>query len=166
MNPPSPPVEAIQVRPARTDDLSLMARWAEEMALETEDKRLDYATVSRGIRMGFDDPERGRYFIAETGGQPVGTLMLTFEWSDWRCAWWWWIQSVYIHPEHRRRGVYRSLHAHVLSLARAQPDVCGLRLYVDRSNIAAQRTYELLGMADAGYRMYEVTLDPETRSEG
>ena len=84
--------------------------------------------------------------------------MLTTEWSDWRDGWWWWIQSVYVAPEARRGGVYRALYAHVLALAGERDDVCGLRLYVERENVNAQRTYEFLGMADAGYRMYEKAL--------
>ena len=152
------PVEAVRVRPARPDDVSLMARWAEAMAFETEDKQLNPNTVGRGILAALEDPARSQYFIAEIAGEPVGTLMLTYEWSDWRCAWWWWIQSVYVAPGHRRKGVYRALYAHVLALAKAQDDVCGLRLYVERENINAQRTYEFLGMLDAGYRMYEVDL--------
>lgn len=152
------PVEAVRVRPARPDDVLLMARWAEAMAFETEDKQLNPNTVGRGILAALEDPARSQYFIAEIAGEPVGTLMLTYEWSDWRCAWWWWIQSVYVAPGHRRKGVYRALYAHVLALAKAQDDVCGLRLYVERENINAQRTYEFLGMLDAGYRMYEVDL--------
>jgi len=146
---------SITVRPARQDDVSLMARWAEAMALETEDKQLDAEVVRRGIQRAFDDPAKGRYFIAEEGGRPVGTLMLTWEWSDWRDGWWWWIQSVYVDTGYRRRGVYRSLYAHVLALAQADPQVRGLRLYVEQENTNARRTYEFLGMQNAGYAMYE-----------
>ncbi len=156
MTPTSTPVEAIRVRPATHDDASLMARWAEAMALETEDKQLDRETVRRGIELALQDPVRGQYFIAEIAGEPVGTLMVTYEWSDWRCAWWWWIQSVYVVTGHRRQGVYRALHGYVRALAETHEDVCGLRLYVERENVSAQRTYELLGMLDAGYRMFEV----------
>jgi len=156
MNNPSTHVEAIRIRPATPDDVSLMARWAEAMAFETEHKHLDHDTVLRGIQIGLKDPERASYFMAEIGGEPVGTLMVTKEWSDWRCGWWWWIQSVYVAPEQRRKGVYRALYAYILTLARADQEVCGLRLYVERENVSAQSTYEFLGMADAGYRMYEV----------
>lgn len=149
------PVVTVAVREATKGDVSLMARWAEAMAFETEHKQLDLDLVSRGISIGVGDPSRSRYFMAEIEGEPVGTLMFTFEWSDWRCAWWWWIQSVYVAPAHRRKGVYRALYAHVLELADRQDDVCGLRLYVERENSNAQRTYEFLGMADSGYRMYE-----------
>jgi GNAT superfamily N-acetyltransferase len=156
MNSSSTHVEAIRIRPATPDDVSLMARWAEAMAFETENKRLDRDTVQRGILIGLSDPERASYFMAEIAGEPVGTLMVTKEWSDWRCGWWWWIQSVYVLPGHRRKGAYRALYAYILALARADAEVCGLRLYVERENVSAQRTYEFLGMTDTGYRMYEV----------
>ncbi len=148
----------ITVRPARADEAELLATWAEAMAWETEHKRLDPATVRRGVRGVFDQPGRGRYFIAERGGEAAGMLMFTYEWSDWRDGDWWWIQSVYVAPAHRRRGVYAALHAHVQALARASGNVCGLRLYVERDNTAAQRTYGSLGMADAGYLMFEAPL--------
>jgi GNAT superfamily N-acetyltransferase len=154
----STPVEAIRIRPATADDVSLMARWAEAMALETEHKVLETEVVTRGIAIGVADPSRSRYYIADIDGIPVGTMMTTFEWSDWRCGWWWWIQSVYVVPEMRRRGVYRAMYDHVLSLARAEPDVYGLRLYVERDNVRAMRTYEFLGMHEASYRIFEVAL--------
>ncbi|MEO8161642.1 MAG: GNAT family N-acetyltransferase [Arenimonas sp.] len=157
---PATPGDAIRIRPARQDDVSLMARWAEAMALETEDKQLEPGVVTRGIQRALDDANLGRYFIADIAGEPVGTLMLTWEWSDWRCGWWWWIQSVYVDTRFRRRGVYRALYAHVLALAQADPEVRGLRLYVERDNSRAQSTYEFLGMQDAGYRMYETDLRP------
>jgi GNAT superfamily N-acetyltransferase len=163
MSPNSTPVESIAIRAARHDDVSLMARWAEAMAFETEHKQLDPGTVGRGLLLALEDERRGRYFMAEIAGEPVGTLMLTYEWSDWRCGWWWWIQSVYVAPQHRRKGVYRALYAHVLALAKAADDVCGLRLYVERENVNAQRTYEFLGMLDAGYRMFEVELRPPAK---
>lgn len=161
------------VRPARRDDAGLLAAWAIAMAMETEHKALDPRVVSDGVRAVFDEPARGSYFIAEAAAgadsdcgaadvdgliatsPAVGTLMLTHEWSDWRCGDWWWIQSVYVIPACRRRGVYRALHERVRALARATPQVCGLRLYVERANANAQRTYASLGMVDAGYAMFE-----------
>jgi GNAT superfamily N-acetyltransferase len=143
------------IRAATVDDAPRLRDWACAMALETEHKRLDPETVDQGIRAVLDQPRRGAYFVAERGGEAAGTLMLTYEWSDWRNGDWWWIQSVYVAPQHRRQGVYASLYAHVLAGARADPAVCGLRLYVERDNANAQRTYESLGMVDAGYRMYE-----------
>jgi ribosomal protein S18 acetylase RimI-like enzyme len=150
--------EAIVVRPARQEDVCLMARWAQAMAMETEDKPLDEAVVTRGIQRAFDDPHKGRYFMAEIAGQPVGTLMLTWEWSDWRDGWWWWIQSVFVETGFRRRGVYRALYAHVRALAEADPEVRGLRLYVEQENVNARRTYEFLGMQHPGYVLYEAVV--------
>jgi ribosomal protein S18 acetylase RimI-like enzyme len=151
----APPV----IRAARPEDAPLLALWAIAMARETEHKQLDPDTVARGVRAVFEQPARGGYFIAErsVGGvrAAVGTLMLTHEWSDWRCGSWWWIQSVYVDPAHRRSGVYRALYEHVHALAQAAPDVCGLRLYVERDNQNAQYTYTSLGMVDAGYATFE-----------
>ncbi|HEY2344749.1 MAG TPA: GNAT family N-acetyltransferase [Xanthomonadaceae bacterium] len=149
----------MSVRDARPDDAPLIARWMIAMAWETEHKRLDPDIIASGVRAVFEQPARGRYFIAERatsdGTAPAGCLMLTREWSDWRCGDWWWIQSVYVDPAHRRHGVYRALHGHVRALAAATPDVCGIRLYVERDNANAQRTYASLGMVDAGYAMFE-----------
>jgi GNAT superfamily N-acetyltransferase len=147
------------VRDARPDDAALIARWMIAMAWETEHKELDADTVARGVRTVFAQPARGRYFIAERDVEgvaaSVGVLMLTREWSDWRDGDWWWIQSVYVDPVHRRGGAYRALYAHVHALAQATPEVCGLRLYVERGNADAQRTYASLGMVDAGYAIFE-----------
>jgi ribosomal protein S18 acetylase RimI-like enzyme len=147
------------IRDARADDAALVARWMIAMAWETEHKALAPDTVARGVRAVFEQPARGRYFIAERVVDEriatVGMLMLTHEWSDWRDGDWWWIQSVYVDPAHRRQGVYRALYEHVHALAQAAPEVCGLRLYVERDNANAQRTYASLGMIDAGYAIYE-----------
>src|SRR5687767_8678773 len=101
------------VRAARPDEAATLAAWAGEMAWETEHKRLDADTVLRGVQRVFEEPGRGRYLIAERSGEAAGTLLLTYEWSDWRCADWWWIQSVYVVPAHRRQGVYAALYRHV-----------------------------------------------------
>ena len=151
----------LRIREARAEDAALLAAWAIAMAWETERKQLDPDTVGRGVRAVFERPERARYFVAERapddGGdvEAAGTLMLTHEWSDWRCGDWWWIQSVYVAPEHRRRGVYRALYDYVHALAQATPEVCGLRLYVEKDNANAQRTYTSLGMHDARYLVFE-----------
>jgi ribosomal protein S18 acetylase RimI-like enzyme len=157
-------VTTFRIRPADAADVDLLARWAQAMAWETEHKRLDDDTVRAGVAAGLAEPMRARYFVAmedapvaghETLGVPVGTLMLTTEWSDWRNGDWWWIQSVYVPPGHRRRGVFAALYRHVEALGRATPGVVGLRLYVEHANHAAQRTYAALGMVDAGYAIRE-----------
>lgn len=158
---------SLRIRPAVPADAERLAEWARTMARETEGLELDPATVLDGVAQGIADPDRARYVVAvrevplagdEVIAEPVGMLMLTREWSDWRCGHWWWIQSVYVVPAHRRGGVFRALFAHVHALAAAEPGVLGLRLYVERDNAAAQATYAALGMRDAGYRVYEVAV--------
>lgn len=149
---------SIRIRDAAVADAPLLARWAQAMAFETEGKRLPDDHILPGVARGIAEPALARYFVAEIDGKPVGTLMLTTEWSDWRNGLWWWIQSVYVAPEARRRGVYRALYAHVRALAEADPGVCGLRLYVEKENLTAQRTYAALGMRDAHYLIYEEDL--------
>jgi len=150
-----PVQKPILIRDANCDDLETLARWAEAMALETERKTLDAATVRAGIAAGIDDPAKAHYLVAELDGRAVGTLMLTTEWSDWRCGWWWWIQSVYVAPEGRRQGVYSALYRHVEAQAKAASGICGIRLYVENDNARAQATYGALGMGDAHYRVFE-----------
>jgi len=154
----------LRIRDAVPTDRDLIAEWMIAMAWETEHKRLDPDTVHAGVANGLADAAKARYFIAmreadvgghETIAVPAGTLMLTHEWSDWRNGDWWWIQSVYVAQAHRRQGVYNALHRHVAALAQATPGVVGLRLYVERANADAQQTYAAMGMADAGYDIYE-----------
>jgi GNAT superfamily N-acetyltransferase len=147
------------IREATAADCDWLADCAIAMAWETEHKRLDAETVRAGIAAGIADAAKARYFIAaDADGAPAGTLMLTREWSDWRNGDWWWIQSVYVVPSQRRRGVFAALYRHVEGLARATPGVIGLRLYVERGNDNARATYAALGMADAGYDILESTL--------
>jgi ribosomal protein S18 acetylase RimI-like enzyme len=148
---------SIHIKYAELSDADLLSQWAQAMAMETEDKRLDEATVLAGVKAGIKDPQRARYFIAYINEEAVGTLMLTTEWSDWRDGFWWWIQSVYVSPSQRRQGVYRALYDYVYGLAQVDQTVCGIRLYVEFENVAAQRTYEALGMKDARYRVMEVS---------
>lgn len=145
----------VRIRAARATDCALLVEFAIAMARETEGQELDRATVERGVAALLADPGKGRTFLLDEGGVPVATLTLTTEWSDWRDGWFWWIQSVYVAPASRGRGHYRRLHEHVRALAAAQPDVYGLRLYVERENTGAQATYRALGMHETHYRLFE-----------
>lgn len=147
---------ALRVRSARAADAPLITRFNLALARETEDLALEPARVQRGVRTLLRSPAKGAYFLAELDGAVVGQLLLTYEWSDWRNGNFWWVQSVYVAPEFRRRGVFRALYAHVERLARARRDVCGLRLYVERGNRSAKRTYRRLGMAKTHYELFEV----------
>ncbi len=144
------------VRAARAEDLKTLVAFNQHMALDTEGKRLDEAVLEAGVRRVLADERLARYLVVEDQGNGVvGQLMLTEEWSDWRNGRFLWIQSVYVAPSHRRRGVYRALHEPVARLAAADDDVVGVRLYVETENLAAQLTYEGLGMKRCGYLMYE-----------
>jgi ribosomal protein S18 acetylase RimI-like enzyme len=145
----------VTIRPARPDDLDVLVGFARAMAHETEGLALDGATLRAGTAAMLADPAKGRCFVLEVAGTVVATCMLTVEWSEWRNGFFWWIQSVYVAPEHRGRGHYRRLHAHVRALAAREPDVCGLRLYVEEENRRAQAVYRALGMAETRYRVFE-----------
>jgi ribosomal protein S18 acetylase RimI-like enzyme len=147
-----------RVRDAMARDRDVLVAFAQAMARETEDRELDPATLRAGVTAFLVDPSRARAFVVESGGEVVATLYLTFEWSDWRNGFFWWIQSVSVRPDQRRHGHYRRLHAHVRTLAAAAGNVCGIRLYVERENHAAQSTYRALGMREAEYQIYEELL--------
>ena len=126
------------------------------MAMETEGRHLDADIIGAGVTAVLQDASNGRYWLAETEGAVVGQLMVTYEWSDWRNGRFWWIQSVYVRDDFRRKGIFSALHRHVEALALASEEVCGLRLYVERQNLRAQRTYEAMGMTSPGYEVMEV----------
>ncbi|MEZ6013823.1 MAG: GNAT family N-acetyltransferase [Planctomycetota bacterium] len=147
------------VREATREDVAAIVEFQRAMARETEGRDLDAALVTRGVAAVFDAAdgrERGWYLVAEADGDVIGSLMVTYEWSDWRAGWFWWIQSVFIVEARRGRGVYRALYAEVLRRAEARGDVCGVRLYVELENTRARAVYERLGMVRAHYHLYEV----------
>lgn len=146
----------ITVRAAVPGDAAFLAEGNTLMAWETERVRLEPDRVLAGVRAVFANPERGFYLVAEDDGKPVGQLLITYEWSDWRNGVFWWIQSVYTLSAHRGKGVFRALYAAVETMMRERGDVCGLRLYVEAHNEAAQATYRRCGMAETVYRMFEV----------
>lgn len=148
---------SLAVRAAVRGDIAHIAAWNAAMAWETEQKRLDPAVLERGVAAVFDEPRRGFYLLAERDGVPVGCLLVTFEWSDWRCGDFYWIQSVYVVAEARRGGVFRTMYDAVAERARAAGAV-GIRLYVETENERAQRTYAGLGMERCHYFMYEAAL--------
>lgn len=145
----------ITIRRATPDDSRAIAEFNISMALETEGKQLDPATINRGVATMIANPNMGFYLVAEDQGLVVGSLMITTEWSDWRNGLFWWIQSVFIIEAYRRRGIYSRLYATVKTLAAESDNVCGYRLYVEKDNHPAQLTYEKLGMHATDYLMYE-----------
>ena len=158
----------VTVRRATAQDAETLVAFNAALAQETEGRRLDPERLRQGVRALLARPERGFYVVAEARGKVVGCLMITFEWSDWRNGDFWWIQSVYVLPGWRGRGVYRALHSHIRAEALRRPDVCGLRVYVDRDNHRARRTYIRMGMCPARYDMLEedFVLGPGTPTTG
>jgi ribosomal protein S18 acetylase RimI-like enzyme len=150
----SPP--QVQIRRAHAADADVIAGFNIAMAQETEDKQLLPEVVGRGVRRLIAEPALGFYLVAEANaGEVVATLMVTTEWSDWRNGRFWWLQSVYVRPAWRRRGVFRAMYSYVTAAAALEPDVCGFRLYVEHENRNAQATYRSLGMRDTDYLMLE-----------
>ncbi len=149
-------IATIRVRLATPADAATIAGHNAAMALETEGRALDASVLRAGVEAVLCDRDRGVYYLAERRGTVAGQMLVTREWSDWRNAWFWWIQSVYVLPTERRHGVYRRLHEHVRAAAVARGDVCGLRLYVERENHAAQAVYRRVGLSPANYALYEV----------
>lgn len=148
----------MNIRIATSADAAPLVEFNQAMALETEGVRLDAQTLKSGVEAVFADEKKGFYVVAETDGEIIGGLMITFEWSDWRANWFWWIQSVYITPEFRGKGVYRRLYEFVAGKAKERGDVCGFRLYVEKENRAAQAVYEKLEMDESHYLMYEASI--------
>lgn len=143
------------IRRATLDDAAKIAEFQVAMAAESEGTELDGAMVLRGVAEGLKDEAKGLYLVAcEAGGEVVGSLLITREWSDWHSTWYWWIQSVYVRPEYRRQGAYRALYAEVKKLAREAGVHC-VRLYADRHNLPALSTYRSLGMEESHYLLFE-----------
>lgn len=149
----------ILVRQADHADVNTLVGFSAAMAEETEGRRLDRGRLRDGTIALLNAPERGFFIVAEIPDRDrprlVGQLMVTFEWSDWRNGVFWWVQSVYVEPASRRQGVYRTLHAAVVAKATADPQVCGIRLYVERNNHEAQTVYQRVGLVPSGYTVYE-----------
>jgi GNAT superfamily N-acetyltransferase len=145
----------ITTRQAKVEDADTLVEFNLRMARETEDKKLDQRVLSSGVKAVLKDESLGFYLVAEVDESVVGSLMITKEWSDWRNGMFWWIQSVYVIPAYRRRGIFRALYETVRDLAAKNGQVCGFRLYVERGNTAARATYKKLGMEETKYRVLE-----------
>ena len=150
------------VREATGDDLDAIVEFNARLAHESESKSLPRATLTQGVAAALRDRDRLSYWVVEVKDPTdpddpwvVGQTAITREWSDWRNGWIWWFQSVYVHPDYRRQGVFRLLYSHIRELARIADDVIGLRLYVESSNEQAQQVYRSLGMQPGGYDVYE-----------
>ncbi len=146
----------IKIRPGLLFDIDTIAQFQVKMAYETENGlKLDPHTVNKGVAAVLDDPTKGKYWLAEADGKVLGCLLTISEWSDWRNGTVLWIHSVYVLPEVRKHGVYKALYTHLKDMVQASHEYRGLRLYVDKTNILAQKVYENLGMDGSHYHLYE-----------
>lgn len=143
------------IRPGLLFDIDTIADFQVKMAWETESMKLDPPTVEKGVTAVFDDPSKGKYWLAEVKGEVVGCLLTVPEWSDWRNGTVLWIHSVYVRPDFRKHGVYKKLYAHLKTMVQESKDLRGLRLYVDKTNLPAQKVYEALGMSGEHYHLFE-----------
>jgi GNAT superfamily N-acetyltransferase len=150
--------QSLTIRKATEADANSIIEFNTEMAMETENKTLKRNEIEPGVKSLFAKPEYGFYLVAEDRGKAVASLMITFEWSDWRNGLFWWIQSVYVVPGYRRQGVYRRMYETIKQMGRKENGVCGYRLYVEKENKNAQKTYAALGMDETHYKMFEEEL--------
>lgn len=146
---------AVQIRAATAGDRDVILDYNVRLAVETEDKQLHLDVIRLGVEAALADPDRLQYWLAEFDGRVVGQAAISREWSDWRNGWFWWFQSVYVDQDHRGQGVFRAIFDQVREIARRDPQVIGLRLYVEERNEQAQETYRALGMVPGGYVVYE-----------
>ncbi len=144
----------ISIRKARPEDAPSIIDFQQKMAWETEEFKLQCDVVSKGVYGVFENTTRGQYWVAEDSSKVVASLLITYEWSDWRNTNVWWFQSVYVLPDYRRKGIFRSMYSAIKNEADKE-GVAGLRLYVEINNKRAQLTYESLAMKSEHYTMYE-----------
>ena len=143
------------VRKATTEDLNSIVEFQILMARETEEIVLDISIVTKGVLAVLNDKSKGQYYLAEIDNKIASSLLTTFEWSDWRNGTVLWIQSVFVLPEYRRMGVYRSMYSFVKKQVIKDPSLKGIRLYADKSNYQAHKTYKTLGMSPDHYITFE-----------
>lgn len=153
------------IRHATPEDAPAIARFNVALARETEQRTLNRRVVGMGVRAVLSEPHHGFYVVADNGKKIVGMTMVTYEWSDWLNQQWWWLQSVYVDPSLRQRGVFGKIHAYIEELAANAGNVCGIRLYAEKDNRPAHRTYRALGFAPNAYRVFE-QLFPKKKASG
>lgn len=148
----------LRTRRATTADVESIVEMNAEMAREMEGKGLDLSRLGKGVAavVGSPDDRLGFYVVAEVSGRAVGVMHVTYEWSPWRNATFWWLANVFVRAGWRRRGVYRAMHGFVEARAAEDPGVCGIRLFTTAENEAAQRAYDSVGMTSEAAFFCEV----------
>jgi GNAT superfamily N-acetyltransferase len=141
---------------AKVKDTAIIAQFNARLAWETERRRLGRSRLTAGVKALLSDSAKGTYFVARIGDSVAGQLLITYEWSDWRNGNFWWLQSVYVARRYRGQGVFRALFKHVERLARAEGNVCGIRLYMEQENARARKVYSDLGLRETNYQVFEL----------
>lgn len=142
----------------KASDIEAIVRFQADMAMESEGTMLDMNRLTLGVTSAINDEQKGTYLVARANDTPIGSLMVTREWSDWNNMWYWWIQSVYVMPEYRNQGVYRAMYTTLKNMAK-ENGVSQVRLYADRTNHSAQQVYRHLGMTESHYLMFEEAIN-------
>jgi GNAT superfamily N-acetyltransferase len=143
------------IRIATKNDAPTIIEFNKRLAFETERLILDDIKITTGVTTIINDSSKGVYYVYEFEGKVIAQLLITFEYSDWRNANIWWIQSVYVDSNFRRQGYFQLLYQHVKNIVDSNPQIAGLRLYVEKANTTAQKTYTRLGMNESYYNLYE-----------
>jgi len=143
------------IRKGRIEDLETIVKFNYNLAKETEEKELNFDTLTKGVKTVLDDPSKAQYYVYEVNNKVVGQIMYTYEWSDWRNGMFLWVQSVYVDLEYRRQGIYKSLYNTIKNICDNDDEITGIRLYVEKENKNAKATYKSLGMSDCNYNIYE-----------
>jgi L-amino acid N-acyltransferase YncA len=149
----------VTIRPATIEDIPVLVELQQRLALETENMALSEITLEKGLRIMLNDPNKGCYYVAEITDRIVGCFMVTYEWSEWRSGTFYWLQSVYVRREHRGSGIFKKMYAYLMALINTHPELLGLRLYANKSNIKAQDVYRALGMDGEHNVMFEMMKD-------
>ena len=145
----------MKIRKADKNDFEIIAEYNYNLAYETEDKKLDKDILIKGVKKILSDETKGIYHVCEVDGKVVGQIMYTYEWSDWRNGTFIWVQSVYVHKDYRGKGIFKALYNKVKEICDSSDEYVGIRLYVERENYNAQKTYQKIGMSECNYYMYE-----------
>ena len=145
----------MNIRKALNKDIDVIARYNYNLAYETENKILNMNILTKGVEAIIKDENKGIDHVCEINGEVVGQIMYTFEWSDWRNGTFLWIQSVYVNKEFRGMGVFKALYKFIRDIADNDNNICGIRLYVEKENTIAKKTYKNIGMKECNYYIYE-----------
>lgn len=145
----------IHIQKAAPTHVDVLIDFQQRLAFESEEVQLSGETLRAGMNAMFTDPSKGSYYIAMEDDVIVGCHSVTFEWSDWRNGMVWWLQSVYVKESHRKKGIFKMMYDNIITIIKGQPELIGLRLYVDKSNTRAMKVYESMGMDGSHYTVYE-----------